>query len=213
MSLPAAVVFDCDGVLVDSEPHSIRAWMDVLFDHSHPGTEADVVACTGLGFEPTRDHLAALGSLPTPGVLWPEVLAALGRSFDRGLERFDDAMTLLDALERRGLPAAVATASPRERFDLTLGAAGLRDRFVTTVAGDEVASSKPAPDVYLEASRRLGVAAETIVAIEDTPTGVAAAVAAGMRTIGVDRDGLWRSDLEETGATVVDRLTWDVLIG
>ncbi|MBP1633196.1 MAG: Haloacid dehalogenase-like hydrolase, partial [Acidobacteria bacterium] len=89
-----AVVFDCDGVLVDSEPHSAAAWMAALGRYGRAVRAADVAACTGLGYAATYAHLAALpgeGSLPGPDALAPEVLAALAASFDRGLHVFPDA--------------------------------------------------------------------------------------------------------------------------
>ncbi len=84
-----AIVFDCDGVLVDSEPHSAAAWVAVLGRRGHRATAADVADCTGLGFAATYDHLAGVDPgvvLPPAEDLWPEVQAALAASFDRGLE-------------------------------------------------------------------------------------------------------------------------------
>ena len=115
-----AVVFDCDGVLVDSEPHSAAAWVAALGRYGHRATAADVAACTGLGYAATYAHLAAVDpevALPSPEDLTPEVLAALAASFDRGLLVFPDAA---DVRHRPGLrrgrpwgwpPAAGATAS------------------------------------------------------------------------------------------------------
>lgn len=189
MIRPEAVVFDCDGVLVDSEPHSVRAWLAVLGDLGHPGTAADIERCTGLGFLPTRERLLAGGPLPDPADLWPRLLEALEGSFRTGLTVFPDAVALLDRCAAAAVPVAVASASPRDRLDLTLKVAGLGRRFAVSVAGDEVDRGKPAPDVYLAATAALRVDPARTVAIEDSPIGARAGVAAGMRVIGVARRG------------------------
>lgn len=203
---PSAVVFDCDGVLVDSEPHSVSAWLEVLGRVGHPASAADVAACTGLGFAPTHDALSALASLPSREETWPLLMAALARSFASGLAVFPDAMAVVEACRAAGVAVAVASASPRARLDLTLEEAGLGRRFTVSVAGDEVARPKPAPDVYLTAARRLGVDPTVCVAIEDTPAGVAAAVGAGMTVVAVLRVGGDRQRFEGSGARVVAAL-------
>ncbi|HLE38280.1 MAG TPA: HAD family phosphatase [Acidimicrobiia bacterium] len=211
MNRPGAVVFDCDGVLVDSEPHSVAAWMIVLGRLRHPGTAGDVERCTGLGFLPTREALAVVATLPDPDELWPMLLDALAESFRMGLHRFSDAIDTLEACERAGVPLGVASAGPRSRLDLTLQVAGLADRFAASVAGDEVSRGKPAPDVYLRAAGLLGVEPRHCVAVEDSPVGAQAARAAGMRTIGVVRRPGDRTALEVAGAVVVQAVTPDML--
>jgi HAD superfamily hydrolase (TIGR01509 family) len=90
-------------------------------------------------------------------------------------------------LSARGIAVAVASSSPRARLDRTLARAGLERSFAVTVAGDEVAHGKPAPDMFLAAAARLRIAPERCAVIEDSGPGVAAALAAGMRTIGIAR--------------------------
>ncbi|MFQ5427320.1 MAG: HAD family hydrolase, partial [Gaiellales bacterium] len=144
-------MFDCDGVLVDSEPHSRRSWLEVLEVYRHPATPSDLDACTGLGFGPTHAALSSMKPLPDPDEVWPRLLHALAQSFDTGLSVFADAVGVLDAAADAGLALGVASASPRSRLDLTLRVAGLADRWAVSVAGDEVDSPKPAPDVYVAA--------------------------------------------------------------
>src|SRR5512137_2079507 len=178
-----AVVFDCDGVLVDSEPHAVAAWLAVLGRRGHRATAADVVECTGLGFAAAYRHLAAVDPsvvLPRAEAMWPEVQAALAASFDRGLAVFPDAAACVAELAFSGVPLAVASSSRLERLDLTLERSGLGRYFGVTVAGDEVPDGKPAPDVYLLAARRLGVAPGECLAVEDTGHGAVSAAAAGM---------------------------------
>jgi HAD superfamily hydrolase (TIGR01509 family) len=202
---PTAVVFDCDGVLVDSEPHSRRSWVDAMQDVGHPGTVDDVAACTGLGFDATRDALTRIAPLPEPEELWPMLMEALARSFEtHGVEPFADTVRVLDAVEVAGVPFAVASASPRQRLDLTLGRSGLAERFGVSVAGDEVEHSKPAPDGYLAALAGLGIESDGTVAIEDSVMGTRSALAAGMRVVAIAREDGSRDSLEPTGVLVVD---------
>jgi len=206
LSRPEAVVFDCDGVLVDSEPHSVAAWLDVLRTLDHPATEADVLACTGLGFSPTHDALATVAPLPPEGEVWPLLLEALARSFGTGLRIFPDGIDALKACEAAGIPVAVASASPRSRLVLTLRAGGLEGRFAVSVSADDVERGKPAPDCYLAAAAGLGVEPAGCVAVEDSGPGAQAAVAAGMRTIAVARETSDRAALAASGARVVELL-------
>lgn len=204
-----AVVFDCDGVLVDSEPHSAAAWVAVLGRRGHRATVADVADCTGLGYAAAYEHLAAVDpavALPGAEVLWPEVQAALAESFDRGLAVFPDAAACVAELALYGVPLGVASSSRRERLDLTLERSGLGRYFQATASGDEVEHGKPAPDVYLLAAGRLGVRPEDCLAVEDTAHGAAAAAAAGMRVLGIARRPEETGRLLAAGAALVDRL-------
>ncbi|HSG79398.1 MAG TPA: HAD family phosphatase [Acidimicrobiia bacterium] len=209
----SGVVFDVDGVLVDSEPHSRVAWVAALSAHGRAVTERDVEACTGFGYEATHAALTAGPgpAVPAPGELWPELLAALAASFDRGLTAFADAVDALERLAFDGVPVAVATASPRERLDLTLERAGLSRRVQVSAAGDEVEHPKPAPDVYLLAADRLGLDPHRCVAVEDTVTGARAAVAAGMRVLGVARDPEHAGGLLAAGAAVSTSVDYELL--
>lgn len=212
MRHPDAVVFDCDGVLADSEPHSVAAWLVVLDELGHPGTEEDVESCTGLGFTATWERLVGVGALPPPAEVWSRLIAALEARFvDPGLERFPDAAAVLNRCLTESVPVAVVSASPRQRLDLTLRHSGLDGVFPVSVSGDDVAHGKPAPDAYLLAADGLGVAADRCVVIEDSPTGVAAGLAAGCRVVAVVRDESLRPALESSGATVVDRLTGEIV--
>jgi len=210
-----AVVFDCDGVLVDSEPHSAVAWVAALERYGHRATAADVAACTGLGYAATYAHLAAVDPevrLPSPEELAPEVQEALAVSFARGLRVFPDAAACVGALAFAAVPLAVASSSRRDRLDLTLAHSGLARYFQVTVAGDEVAHGKPAPDVYLVAAERLGMRPADCLAVEDSGHGAASATAAGMRVIGVARIPSEVGKLLAAGAGLVDRLDPTMLL-
>jgi HAD superfamily hydrolase (TIGR01509 family) len=123
--------------------------------------------------------------LPDAAAFWPHISRELYALIDAQLEPFPDALETLAELRARGIPVAVASSSPRERLDRTL--AHVRLSFGVTVAGDEIEHGKPAPDMFLEAARRLDLPPERCVVVEDSPPGVAAGVAAGMATLGVCR--------------------------
>ena len=137
--------------------------------------------------------------------------AVLFELIDGTLVPFEDAVESARELRRRGIPVGVASSSPRERLHRTLARAGLLDDFQVTVAGDEVANGKPAPDMFLVAAERLGAVPEECIVIEDSPPGVEAALAAGMHTIAVCR--VPGTEAALAGAhRVVDSLTADTIL-
>jgi HAD superfamily hydrolase (TIGR01509 family) len=182
-----AVIFDCDGTLVDSEPLARAAWERALLPYGYTVTEADVEACVGLPFPTVLGYFAERVALPGHDEMWTEFSARLFDLIDTRLVRFEDAIGAARELRKRGVPVAVASSSPRERLQRTLGRAGLLESFDVTVAGDEVSRGKPAPDMFLLAAARLGVDPGSCVVIEDSPPGVQAGRAAGMVTLAVCR--------------------------
>jgi len=213
-----AVIFDCDGVLVDSEPHSWAAWRRVAASYGGALTDDQIAACTGFAYPETYAHVASIlgPRLPDPDRLMPELNRALAEAFSGGLRRFEDAVGAVSDLAFAGIPLAVASASYRARLDLTLEAAGLSGYFSVSVAGDEVARPKPAPDVYARAAELLEVSPGDCVAVEDSPSGVRSARAAGMRVVGIARRPEDVGALAEAGAgvtTSVDAATLELLLG
>ena len=182
-----AVIFDCDGTLVDSEPLARTAWERAMAPYGYAVTDADAEACVGLPFPRVHAYFAERAALPGVDAMWTEFSGELFTLIDTELAPFDDAVEAARALRERGVPVAVASSSPRERLHRTLGRAGLLDAFDVTVAGDEVAHGKPAPDMFLLAAERLGVEPGACVVIEDSPPGVQAGIAAGMVTLAVCR--------------------------
>jgi HAD superfamily hydrolase (TIGR01509 family) len=187
VSRPAieAVVFDMDGVLIDSE----HVWDDVRERLArerggrwHPGAQRDMM---GMSSPEWSRYMHERIGLAEP----PEEINRL--VVERMLERYADGPPLLpgavEAVERLGAvwPLAVASSSNRELIDAVLRATPLGRLFRLTVSSEEVARGKPAPDVYLEAARRLGVEPSRCAAVEDSHNGIAAAKAAGMRTLAI----------------------------
>lgn len=205
-----AVIFDCDGTLVDSEPLAGRAWALALAPHGYTMTPGDLDGAQGLPFGAVHARFAARTRLPDVEAFWSEYAAALLPLLDSELTPFTDAVQTARELHDQGVPLAVASSSRRERLDRTLARAGLDGLFAVSVAGDEIARGKPEPDMFLAAAARLEMAPSACVVIEDSPPGVAAARAAGMATVGVLRDGVDEAAL--AGAhRVVRRLTAPVV--
>jgi HAD superfamily hydrolase (TIGR01509 family) len=182
-----AVIFDCDGTLVDSEPLARTAWERALAPYGYALTDADAEASVGLPYPRVHAYFADRAQLPGADAFWTEFSGELFALIDSSLVLFEDAVGAVRSLRSRGIPVAVASSSPRERLQRTLGRAGLLDAFDVVVSGDEVAHGKPAPDMFLLAASRLGVEPRACVVIEDSPPGVQAGIAAGMFTLAVCR--------------------------
>jgi len=180
-----AVVFDLDGLLLDSE----QVWDEVREQLTrerggrwHEGATRDMMGMSSV--EWSRYMHERLG-LPEPAA---EINAEVVR---RMLERYRERLPLLpgavEAVRRLAArwPLGLASSSNRELIELALEAAGIAELFRVTVSSEEVERGKPAPDVYVEAAKRLGVAPERAVAVEDSHNGILSARAAGMSVIAV----------------------------
>ena len=202
-----AVIFDCDGTLVDSEPLARAAWERSLAPHGYAIDEDDYASLIGLPYLRVHGFFAErIPGLADPATFWAGYSDKLFALIDSELAAFPDALETVREVRALGLSVAVASSSPRTRLDRTLARAGLADAFPVTVAGDEVEHGKPAPDMFLEAAERLGVEPCACVAIEDSPPGVAACLAAGMYTVGVARLPEAAAGLQDAHV-VVDRLS------
>jgi HAD superfamily hydrolase (TIGR01509 family) len=209
----AAVIFDCDGTLVDSEPLARRAWERTLAPHGYEIRDDEYAGLIGLPFGRVHGFFAErIPGMPGPEATWAGYSGELFGLIDTTLEAFPDALETVRDVRARGLAVAVASSSPRDRLDRTLRRAGLAEAFAVTVAGDEVEHGKPAPDMFLAAATALGVAPARCAVIEDSPPGISAGRAAGMRTIGVARAP---EDVARLGEAdlVVERLSADSVIG
>jgi HAD superfamily hydrolase (TIGR01509 family) len=180
---PAAVLFDNDGLLLDTEVLWTRAEVTLFerfgltFTIEH---KRELIGTSGPVAEATIErHLDAPGQGPA---LMAELHDLVMEEALRGVEPMPGAVGLLDALD---LPVGVASNSPRTFVERTLAAAGLRERFGCVLSADDVAHPKPAPDLYVMLARGLGAEPADCVALEDSQTGVAAARAAGAFVIGV----------------------------
>jgi beta-phosphoglucomutase-like phosphatase (HAD superfamily) len=179
-----ALIFDCDGTLADTMPAHYRAWLEVLRPYGIPFPE---------------ERFYALGGVPTPTIarllagdagVTLDVAALVRAKEDAFLGQLV-AITPIDkvveiARAGRGVqPMAVASGGRRPVVERTLGQIGILDWFSVVVTAEDTARHKPEPDVFLEAARRLGVAAAGCTVYEDTDLGLEAARRAGMRPVDV----------------------------
>ncbi len=182
-----SVIFDLDGTLVDSEPNYYEAGRRTLAAYGVPDfTWADHEAYVGISTQETvADWKRRYGLRATV----EELLAVKNRHY-LGLARtsaraYPEMRKFVELLAGEGVPMAVASGSSPEAIGAVLARTGLDARLRTVVSADEVARGKPAPDVFLEAARRLGAEPARCVVLEDAAPGAAAAHAAGMRCIAI----------------------------
>jgi HAD superfamily hydrolase (TIGR01509 family) len=183
MAAAELVIFDCDGVLVDSDRIALRIQAERITALGLPTTYEDCVRdFLGLGMPATLRILGERLGRAVPAGWEEELGAAVESAFRRELEPVPG---VVDALDRIDLPTCVASSGSHEKMRLTLGLTGLWERFAGRIySADEVSRGKPAPDLFLHAAASMGAAPERCVVVEDSPAGVAGAVAAGMRALG-----------------------------
>jgi HAD superfamily hydrolase (TIGR01509 family) len=184
---PDAVVFDNDGLLLDTESVWTRAEQDLFERRGLEFTPADKRELVGTSAEIAGGILERqLGEPGTAAALIEELNELVIAELEHGVEAMVGARDLLHELAARGTPLGLVSNSPLAFVHRSLEIVGFEDQFDVVVSGHEVAAPKPAPDPYLEACRRLGVEpGPNVVALEDSPTGVAAARAAGLTVIGI----------------------------
>ncbi|WNF27670.1 HAD family phosphatase [Streptomyces sp. C11-1] len=182
---PAALLCDMDGTLVDTE----HAWLDTvagfLRAQGSPADADTLAPFAGAAVADSADRLVRDGLTALSAA---ETATRLDRAFTArvaaGVAVQPGALRLLDRARALGVPTALVTASERHVADLVLDTLG-RHRFDTSIASGEAPRGKPHPDPYLAAAAALGVAPQDCLAVEDTPTGAAAALAAGCRLLAV----------------------------
>ena len=208
MTRPVLVIFDCDGVLVDTERLTVGVEARVLTDLGWPHTAAEVVA-RWMGRSSAAqlaDVEATLGAENTR--LFDErTTRELTATFERELTAVDGVETVLDHLDREGVATCVASSGTHERMRLTLGLTGLAERFEGRIfTATEVEHGKPDPDLFLHAAAAMGALPADCVVVEDSVYGVRAGVAAGMTVYGF-AGGLTAADaLGAAGATTFDHM-------
>lgn len=175
-----AVLFDMDGTVVDSEPLWADAMRLIATDLGGTLTEEALARTTGLSVPASVDlMLAELGSDLPHHEATEQLLGRTAEVFAAELMWQPGAQELVDALRAAGVTTALVTNSPRVVVDVAMDRLGAH-RFDLAVCGDEVTAHKPDPEPYLAAMRLLGQPAENCLAVEDSPSGTAAAVAAGI---------------------------------
>jgi HAD superfamily hydrolase (TIGR01509 family) len=185
--LPDAVVFDNDGLLLDTESVWTRAEEDLFELRGTEFTPADKRELVGTSAEIAGGILERrLGEPGRAAKLIEELNELVVAELEHGVEAMIGARELLERLRERGTPIGLVSNSPLRFVQRSIEIVGFEGLFDVVLSAHEVAAPKPAPDPYLEACRRLGVEpGPSVVALEDSPTGVAAARAAGLTVIGV----------------------------
>ena len=203
------VIFDCDGVLVDTERLTVGVEARVLTELGWPHTAEEVVArwmgrTSAFQLGEIEERLGRAAMLEYDARSTAEV----HRAFEEELRAVEGIEVLLDNLDRAGVASCVASSGTNDRMRRTLGMTGLYDRFEGRIySASEVEHGKPAPDLFLHAASRMRVPAERCVVVEDSVYGVQAGVAAGMTVYGF-AGGLSKADeLAAAGAVLFEEMT------
>jgi HAD superfamily hydrolase (TIGR01509 family) len=203
------VIFDCDGVLVDTEVLQVAVEAEVLTELGWPMEREEVVR-RWMGRTAAVQAADIRERLGDDGIRRYEELSLqqIHDAFDRDLVEVEGVSALLDVLEGVGIPMCVASSGSHERMSRTLGITGLDTRFDGRIfSALEVEHGKPAPDLFLHAASRMGVEPGSCVVLEDSLYGVQAGVAAGMRVLGYG-SGLADADsLRAAGAEVFGHMS------
>jgi HAD superfamily hydrolase (TIGR01509 family) len=183
--IPRAVIFDMDGLMLDSERPSIGAWMDAARELGWDMAEDLILQAVGRDEESTKKLLLdAFG----PGFPYEKIRdltrgLIVARAEKEGIPHRPGLLPLLDHLAALKVPLGVATSTDQEAALWKLRKAGIQERFSVMTFGDEIRRGKPAPDIFLLAAARLGEAPRDCVGFEDSPAGLMALHAAGIRSV------------------------------
>jgi len=201
----AAVIFDMDGVLIDSEPIHLEATRALLAEHGidySPDLEENFYGCTD------RDVFRALRARYDLGADEGELADAwvgrVVRVLDRPLEPMTGVPEVLHTLRAAGLRLALASSSAPPIIVATLAGLGLSDVFEFTVSGHDIERGKPAPDIFVEAVRRLGLPRDACLVVEDSFNGLSAASAAGVPCVVVPCRSTAGQDFSRAAARLND---------
>jgi beta-phosphoglucomutase family hydrolase len=211
-----AVIWDMDGIIIDSAPYHLKAWQEVFSKrglnftggdfHSSFGMRNDTIIGGFLGEGASGEEIAAIGR---------EKEASFRLKIRQNPRPLPGVVALMAALAERGLKMAIASSAPRENIELVIDTLDIARHFLVIISEKDVTRGKPEPDGYLLAAKRLGVKPENCLVIEDAIVGVIAARRAGMHCLAVTnshpRDSLSDADLvvdslEEISASDVARL-------
>ena len=184
-----AVIFDLDGVLVDTESMQFGIWQDMVRPYRISLDQSDYLAMVGIDAMQTAEYVVGrCGSRKLPLEFVNEHTLRLHAALGNGVTTFPGAAGLARRLTQAGYRLGLATNSSLAYTAIVLQVTGLKDYFPVFVTRDQVQSGKPAPDVYLAAAEGLNCHPQVCLAIEDSLTGLQAALSAGMRTVLISRE-------------------------
>jgi HAD superfamily hydrolase (TIGR01509 family) len=205
-SAPALVIFDCDGVLIDSELIACRVDAECLAEAGFPETAESIQEnYVGVSSRTMFEDIEKRHGRHLPDGFADRLKTRLDAAFERELKPIAG---IVDLLESLGIEACVASSSDPARLRQTLGLTGLWPHFAPNVfSATMVRNGKPAPDLFFYAAERMGVAPRNCIVVEDSRAGVAAGIAAGMRVFGFTGGSHCRPDhgerLRQAGAHAV----------
>jgi beta-phosphoglucomutase len=205
--MPEAVIFDVDGVLVDSYRPHYRSWRQLAAEHGFELTEEQFTETFG---RTSRDIIRRFWAGEAPGderirELDERKEALYRQIVSEELPAMEGAVSLLDALHAEGFRIAVGSSGPPENVALVLEKLGRREVIGAVVTGMDVTRGKPDPQVFLIAAERLRIRPEACVVIEDAPDGVLAAKSAGMAAVALVSTGRTEGDFREVEPDLVAR--------
>jgi len=178
------VVFDLDGVLVESEHLWEESWVAYARDHDYAWTQEDTRTCQGMSVQEWGEYLAARAGVSTDAAADGVVDLVASRYESGEVELMDGAYDMVVHVAKT-VPVALASSAPRRIIETVMNTMGMGPYFSATVSSAEVPRGKPSPDVYTEAIRRLGVDAIGSFAVEDSSNGIRAASRAGLTVVAV----------------------------
>ncbi|MFK7891820.1 MAG: HAD family hydrolase [Granulosicoccus sp.] len=203
----SAVVFDMDGLLIDSEKPALQTFLSTCKQFDLTDSDHLYTRLLGTNQAATQRILeSALGSQIDISAFIEQWETRYQAAIEQGVALMPGVGQLLSYLEHHGIPKAVATSTSSDKALGKLDKAGLLDRFVSVTGGDQVNAGKPAPDLFLAAAISLQTTAGQCIALEDSPNGVRAAVAAGMHTIQIPDLVQPDDDLLKLGHAVLPNL-------
>ena len=175
------VLFDVDGVILDTECLYSRFWMEACHYYGFPMTKAQALQLRSLNKTAGQEKLCALFGPAADYTTIRQKRIELMDAFveKEGVSAKPGIYTLLDALDARGIPCAITSSSPQQRLESYLTPLNLYHRFVKVISGYDVPRGKPEPDIYLRGAAELGLPPETCLALEDSPAGILSAYRAG----------------------------------
>ena len=175
------VLFDVDGVILDTECLYSRFWMEACHFYGFPMTKAQSLQMRSLNKTAGQEKLRALFGPAADYTTIRQKRIELMDAFveKEGVAAKPGIYTLLDALDARGIPCAITSSSPQQRLESYLTPLNLYHRFKKVISGYDVPRGKPEPDIYLRGAAELGLEPETCLALEDSPAGILSAYRAG----------------------------------
>lgn len=208
MERPGLIIFDCDGVLVNTEPVVQQVLADWITKHGWAITAEECARTVkGTHIEQIRERLEA-----KTGGSFPDFVAgyrrAMFEAFESGIDEIPGAAAVLEALQMAGVPFCVASNGPHVKMDVSMRSAGLLGFFGGSLdrdlifSADDVGEPKPSPKLFLHAAGRMGFEPSDCLVIDDSTQGVEAALAAGMRIVGYE-DMTPAQKLRDAGADLV----------